>query len=142
MSSFDFDSINEKEIPFFSLQGQTMNCKVIDIYDGDTCTIVLPLFDTCYKFKLRMYGYDTAEMKPKKNVENREEKKELAKKHKQFFSDLVLNKVVRIECLDWDKYGRLMGKLYTSVDDQDICVNDYMVENGMGYAYFGGTKQK
>ena len=30
----------DKKTPVFTLEGQTKICKVVDIYDGDTCRVV------------------------------------------------------------------------------------------------------
>ena len=125
--------------PFFTLKGQTMYAKVISVYDGDTCTVVLRLHGKFVKFRVRMLGYDSPEMKPPLNTPNRVNVVESAKVAKLELEKLILNKIVQIDCGDWDKYGRLLGKIYVG---HKMCVNDYMLENGFGYKYDGGTKEK
>ena len=60
--------------------------------------------------------YDCPEMKPSLKHENRELEKELAHKSKDRFTEL-LNKhpsgLVKIECLKFDKYGRMLLHLLT-----------------------------
>ena len=52
------------DLELYKLKGN-FRAKVVDVYDGDTVTIVI--FNKCgfEKHKLRMYGYDSPEMKPK-----------------------------------------------------------------------------
>ena len=60
-----------KDIPEFSLCGQSLKGKVVEMYDADTCKIVLPLNNTLYKFTCRLNGIDAPEMKPNKEKPNR-----------------------------------------------------------------------
>ena len=59
-----------KDTPEFSLCGLTLQGKVVECYDADTCKIVLPLQTSFYKFTCRLSGIDTPEMKPKKILIN------------------------------------------------------------------------
>jgi hypothetical protein len=43
-------------------------------------------------------------------------------------------------CGDFDKYGRLLVKVWNMVDEKSI--NDIMVEENHGRPYFGKTKEK
>jgi endonuclease YncB( thermonuclease family) len=112
-------------------------CKVVDVYDGDTITITILNNCAIQKYKLRMYGYDSPEMKPKKTLENRDEEIANAKKAKQFLIDLVYDKICTVDLMGFDKYGRLLGTLFSN----NMNINKYMVQNGHGYEYFGGTKK-
>ena len=53
------------------------------------------------KYKCRAMGYDTAEMKPKKDAPHRDEEKALALKAKERFIELMggLNSIVKLKCL-------------------------------------------
>lgn len=128
----------------YCLQGR-FRCKVVDVYDGDTITVVLYNKFGYEKHKLRMYGYDSPEMKPRKNMENRVEEKAAALAAKQFLADLVLNKIVTFDSMGTDKYGRLLGKIYTHGPVYCCCseteINQQMLDSGHGYAYTGGTKR-
>ena len=33
-------SLNSEDVPLFSLNGYKTKAKVVDVYDGDTCTII------------------------------------------------------------------------------------------------------
>tara|TARA_B100000700_G_scaffold316024_1_gene404884 strand:+ start:324 stop:776 length:453 start_codon:yes stop_codon:yes gene_type:complete len=130
------NNITSDDISIFSLAGYSTQAKVVDVYDGDTCTIVFKWEGKYRKFKCRCYGYDSPEMKPRLNIENRDEIKENAVKAKERLIELTKN-VIRIECMDFDKYGRLLVKLYKN---NNSLINDIMINEGHGYVYHGGTK--
>jgi len=130
------------KMKLYQLQGN-YRCKVVDVYDGDTVTIILINKFGFEKHKLRMYGYDSPEIKPKHDIPNREAEISKAKAAKQFLSDLVLNKITIFESMGYDKYGRLLGKLYLkeSCLKSKMEINQYMIDNHHGYTYYGGTKK-
>ena len=130
------NNINSDDISIFSLNGYSTQSKVVDVYDGDTCTIVFKWEGKYRKFKCRCYGYDSPEMKPRLNIENRDEIKENAVKAKERLIELTAD-IVRVECMDFDKYGRLLVKLYKN---NNSLINDIMINEGHGYVYHGGTK--
>ena len=130
------NNINSDDISIFSLNGYSTQAKVVDVYDGDTCTIVFKWEGKYRKFKCRCYGYDSPEMKPRLKIENRDEIKENAMKAKKRLIELTTY-IVRVECMDFDKYGRLLVKLYKN---NNILINDIMINEGHGYVYHGGTK--
>lgn len=128
------------DMPLYKLNG-LFRCKVVDVYDGDTVTIVLYNKFSYEKHKLRMYGYDSPEMKPKLDLENREDEIKKAKNAKEYLIELVLDKIVSFESMGYDKYGRLLGKLYLLNYCNKNEVNQNMIDKGHGYPYFGGTKK-
>ena len=132
----------DNKTKMFSLEGKTKLCRVVDIYDGDTCKVVFKLNRKIYRWNVRMEGYDSPEIRISKKDPNREEKKQKAKNAKEFLIDLIMNKdqLVYIKCGKFDKYGRLLGKIYQNKDDT-ISVNDKMISNNHGYPYIGGTKK-
>jgi endonuclease YncB( thermonuclease family) len=67
--------------------GQTKKAKVIEIYDGDTCTIAMWIGFQRYSFKLRLYGIDTPELRTKNAAE-----KEAGYKAKEYLCSLILGK--------------------------------------------------
>ena len=82
-------------------------------------------------------------MKPPKNKKNRYEEIAAAKQAKKFLTDLVDQKVIKIKCGEWDKYGRLLGTLIikrNGLCSSNINVNELMIKEGHAKAYFGGTK--
>ena len=134
---------NPKEIPYFSFKGKTFYVKHCNIYDGDTFSVIFSYNDEIIKYRCRCYGYDTAEMKQSKTNENRNAEKELAIKAKNRLDELLnkhYTKLVKIQCLDFDKYGRILVNVWNMVDTKSI--NEIMIEEGYGKVYTGGTKEE
>ena len=138
--SYDLETLDDT-IELFSLNEKIYDAKIVRVYDGDTCFAVFILDDKPVKFKIRMMGYDSPEMKPLLSKIDRDKEIKDAIKAKDELVKLVLNKCVRLECGKWDKYGRLLGTIYVIHEGKNICVNEYMIENKFGYRYNGGKKQ-
>jgi len=134
-------TVNTDDIDYFSFKGKTFYAKPCNIYDGDTFSVVFEYKGDLIKYRCRCHGYDTPEMRPSLKNPNRDHEKELAKKAKERLIEL-LNKhetgMVKIECLEFDKYGRLLIKVFNNVDD--LSLNEIMVNEGHGKWYDGGTK--
>jgi len=150
MSILESDDIVEilknstKKTPKFSLEGQTKLCKVVDVYDGDTCRVVFNHNGKINKWNVRMVGYDTPEMKPSKSNPNRDTIKQKAKESRDYLKSLIANendKLVYLKCGKFDKYGRLLGEIFIDLDNKQS-VNELMITNGYGYKYNGGAKMK
>ena len=147
------------DIPFFSLNGKTFDVKVVDVYDGDTCSVVFLFKNRFTKFRVRCSGYDSPEMKPLKSESERDTIIVNACKARNFFAHRTTNcdididsqlskkemreliksntKIIRMKCDGWDKYGRLLGHFYVN----NIYINEEMIIRNYGYRYNGGTKQ-
>ena len=132
---------HDKKTPKFSLENHTKLAKVVDIYDGDSCRVVFEHNRTINMWNIRMYGYDSPEMRPSLSLENRDDVKQKARESRDYLKGLILNKTIYLHCLDFDKYGRVLANIYTD-GINNKSVNDHMVDNNYGYAYFGGTKKK
>jgi endonuclease YncB( thermonuclease family) len=151
--------LNTNELKKFDLNGTTGNFYVDSVYDGDTITILIPMnihiYDMIshvqldkstdsnssntvhlYKVKIRLFGIDTPELKPSKNLSNREEHIKKAKEAKEFLSEMILGKIIKTEFLSNDKYGRPLCKIYFN----NTYLNDLMIEKGFAKKYDGGTK--
>ncbi len=112
--------------------------RVIKCYDADTITIAskLPYDDSpMYRLSVRLNGIDTPEMKGK-GVSD--EEKEAAKQARDFVSNLVLNKVVRLENIESEKYGRILADVYIG----DTHLNNLLLKERYAVKYDGGTKIK
>ena len=129
------------DTPMFSLEGEMKLCKVVDVYDGDTCKVVFKMKDKLYRWNVRMDGYDSPEMRVSKSNPNRDAIKQKAISARDYLISLVQNKdqLVYIKCGSFDKYGRLLGTLYVKKTDK-VSVNELMIQKGFGYSYHGGTK--
>jgi len=126
-------SLDYKNIKKFTLNGLIKTAKVIKVYNGDTITVVFKHKGEYNKWDCRIYGIDTPEIKT-----NNPEEKKAAIIVRDFLKDLILYKIVIIECMDFDKYGRLLGNVF--YDDKNIM--KMMIDNKYGKLYFGGTKEE
>lgn len=131
---------NYKNTPEFNFNGRTFEAKCIKVYDGDTITVAINVFGSFHRFSVRMLGYDTPEMKPKDyaDYESKQIEKKCATISRDFLSDLLLGKMVKLHCKQYDKYGRILG----NVELGDVDVNALMIEKGYGKIYDGGHKQE
>ena len=113
--------------------------KVIKVYDGDSITIVAKPYDNypVYRFSVRLNGIDTPELRTKYDNEKR-----LAIIARDALSEKILGKVVRLENVDSEKYGRLLADIYLDSlsDSENIC--EWMVKNNHAIEYTGKTKVK
>ena len=138
-------STEEENTKLFNFDGYRTICKVVDVYDGDTITVTFVFRGKVIKHKVRMYGYDSPEMKPRLNKQNRDKEIKKAKEAKEYLKSLIDNKIVIIECGKFGKYGRLLGKIYVggSCLTPSLYINGHtcMVDMGYGIEYFGGTKK-
>ena len=128
----NWDDINDA--PEFSLEGQELKAKVVSVYDGDTVKCVFPLHDKLYKWNCRLTGVDTPELRTR----NKNEKK-FGFEVRDYLREKILNKLVKIECGEFDKYGRLLIKI--KCEDEDCSVNDWLINNEYAFSYNGGTKK-
>lgn len=128
----DLNCIDCSKVKKFSLNGINIDAKVVSVYDGDTITLVFKFSDKYYKWNCRLDGIDTPEIKSKNN-----EEKALAVKARDFLREMILGKIVNIDCGDFDKYGRLL----VTVTYEKECINDLMIVKGYAKTYFGGTKE-
>jgi len=160
----------------------THKCFIHRVYDGDTVYAYIPILLKTYDYEIknntitsiidkntinnndvniydlsiRLYGIDTPEMKPKLNIENRNEIIKKAITAKEFLENMILNKDVFIKFVGLDKYGRYLGVIYdydvykslkiSPLDDNNdnnycMSVNKKMLLGGFAVEYFGGTKK-
>ena len=149
----------------FNLENVYGNFLVDSVYDGDTITLIVPIKMEIYnmnspntlalkstnpndiayiklnKIKVRLFGIDTPELKPSKNLIGRETHIAKAKEARDFLSNMILSKLGKVKFLQNDKYGRPLVKLYANnIEAKEICLNDLMVSKGFAKKYDGGTK--
>jgi endonuclease YncB( thermonuclease family) len=129
------DSKYCKDLKIFTYAGHNFNARVTDVYDGDTITIVF--FDKEYKkMRIRLAGIDTPELKPRLNIENRDLHIAAANICKEYVSSRILDKIIYVEIIGEDKYGRLLGNIY--IDNK--CINTELLDNNLAIKYDGKTK--
>ena len=90
LKSNQLENVEYNDVEYFSLNNMEFNAKVVDVYDGDTCTVIFNLSDNLVKFKCRCRGYDSPEMKPPKDLENRDQIIINANKSKNFLLTKLL----------------------------------------------------
>ncbi len=134
---YDLLAASDKSIQVFSLENRVLLGKVVDVYDGDTCKVNVFLYDNVLKqFTIRMSGYDCPELRTKNLKE-----KTFGIRSKDIMSKLVSNKIVKIQCFGFDKYGRLLAKIFVRINKgEDLDVNKFMLDHHLGYSYEGKTK--
>ena len=149
------------DVPEFTLYGAELKGKIVEMYDGDTCKIVMSFQNVFYKFVCRLNGIDTPELKPRKDNPNRDNiilqaKKARAELLKMVCGNIIaldnLNitkdeinnilanntKLVIVKCMEFDKYGRILVDIYNNIDD--ISLNMKLVNMGLAVLYDGGHK--
>jgi hypothetical protein len=143
------------DTPIFSMNGMKTFARVVNVIDGDTLSLVIPLFDKYFKFSVRIYGIDTCEihsndveikdkgLKAKYRVIEILSKKDikdvLCISRKQIIELFNTNIcIVWIECLEFDKYGRLLGNVF--FDNKTKNIADILIDEKLAYRYDGGTK--
>jgi endonuclease YncB( thermonuclease family) len=136
----------------FSLNGKCCYGRLVDIIDGDSLKIVIPLFDDFYKFDVRLQGIDAYEMRSKipeiKDLAHKARDKVVElmcgeqrnfKNRSEIREYLNLNVVlVWIQCGEFDKYGRLLADVLLA--DGSCSVADVLIACNLAYAYNGKTK--
>ena len=130
----------DKKTPTFSLKDSFKMCKIVDVYDGDTVRGVFENNGVYNKWTIRMFGYDSPEIRPSRKLKNRDEIKRKAKESRDYLKSKILGKTIFLHCLDFDKYGRVLGNIYSDEFGKKS-INDHMIEMNYGYPYFGGTKK-
>lgn len=157
---------NKDNVSLFTLKGLVCLCKLIDVYDGDTCTIVI-LTSMCTSgctsksptaFKLRLAHIDTPELKSHTSLSIRAKNKliQLAtncdldtyKEYTKQEYKSMLDKNTKccvVECGEFDKYGRLLGILHTIDSVSKIGpttnINEQLIQLGLAKRYEGKTKE-
>jgi endonuclease YncB( thermonuclease family) len=137
--------------PELSFNGLKSYGRLIDIYDGDTIKVILPIFDSYYKFTIRLNGIDTCEIRSKDKVLQ----DNALKARDRLFELLTNNKVntkndiknilesdvylVWVECCNKDKYGRILANIYKNKDTEKS-VSEILLEEKLAYKYEGKTK--
>ena len=146
--------------PYFSLQDVNTYGRLVDIYDGDTVKVILPVMDRYFKFDVRLNGIDTCEIKSH-NIENKNKalkarnricemieelwgnyvnsKLETQKEIKDYLKTITC--IVFVKCYRFDKYGRLLADVYIDYNSINCkSISEILLSEGLAYEYDGGTK--
>jgi endonuclease YncB( thermonuclease family) len=154
---------SDDSLELFSLNNSIKMCKVVDVYDADTCHCVFYIDNKIHKFVCRLIGIDSPEIKPSKNIENRDKHVDAAIRSRNRLIQLLTNidividtpykkkqiknmmknntKLMYIKCGEFDKYGRLLVEIVEKQDDFDnVTINSILISEGHAKAYDGGKK--
>lgn len=137
--------LNYESCPYFVFKYEGL-VKIVDVYDGDTCTIIFPYLNQLCKYRVRLLGVDCPELPTATGP--------LARNH---FLSLILNREIdsdpslsRNEIrqllglhknLNWcetktfDKYGRLLVNLHKDDQPDSPLINDLLIEHGHAKPY-------
>ena len=118
-------------LPTFSFNRFKKKVKVIKVYDGDTIWVAMKHFNMVFKIKVRLVGIDTPEIRTK---DINEKEKGLAAR--DFLKSIIDNKIITLDCGNFDKYGRLLGTVYYN----NMNINKVMIVNKHAVEYDGKTK--
>lgn len=147
---------------YFSLDGVNTFGRLVDIYDGDTLKIILPVMDNYYKFDIRLKGIDTCEIKSH-NIENKNKGLKARKRICEMVEEMWGNYsespytfetkkdiheylketvcIVFVKCCEFDKYGRLLADVYINYNNVNPkSISEILLDEKLAYQYDGGKK--
>jgi len=134
-NQIDWENISYKDTIQFRPEISVAKC--IKVYDGDTITIAcgLPPYEPgkpIYRWSVRLRGIDAPEMRTKCVNE-----KGCALLAKEMMEAQVLDKIVTLENVSYDKYGRVLADVFVN----NVNVTDKLLAHNLAVPYDGGTKQ-
>lgn len=127
--------------PRWSLNGETCLGIAVSAYDGDTFDAIMCIPSDggiLKRFSVRMVGYNSPEMRQPKGLDEelRRSNYQAAIKARDSLWEYLsgdTKALLRIECGEWEKYGRLLARVFKindnseDIDDIEYCVNDKMM---------------
>ncbi len=143
-SNMEIDELNSKtkeNTEYMTLENNEYKAKIVYIYDGDTMHVVFKEFGKYYRWNCRIIGVDTPEIRTRNEVE-----KDMGYKVRDILRQHFMNKIVKIKCGEFDKYGRLLIDVYIPdhLRDSNLekeMLSEWLIKNNYAYAYDGGTKK-
>lgn len=101
---------------------------VVDVYDGDTMTVVLDLgFGFSYRARLRIEGIDTPELRGEERAAGM-----VVRDHVRL---LLLDKPVVVTSHKKDKYGRWLAYVLFSLEGQPTDLGSYLLSTERAAVY-------
>ncbi len=94
--------------------------RVVHVADGDTITVLKDSPSAKEQVKVRLYGIDC----PERN-------QDFGAKAKAFTADMAFGRLVTVENMDRDRYGRTVGL----VSLQGMSLNEELVSAGLAWVY-------
>jgi micrococcal nuclease len=119
-----------KEVDIIKIKSFEIKLKtkalIVSVYDGDTINAIFPFNNVLYRWRCRLIGIDSPELK---KVEISE--KELALISRNYLRSVILDKIVDLDCNGFDKYGRIL----VNITIDGINVNEDLIKNGYAKLY-------
>lgn len=138
-------SVLPESIDSVPRRGQIIDARVIDVYDGDTCTVIFEYYGGYLKTKLRILGVDTPEVRLRGEIKNTEigQLEQLAGKYvKEKVQGLIQSKIIQIRMDKHDKYGgRINGMVFLPNECDYTTLTEYLLDKKYAKPYNGGKKE-
>lgn len=120
-------------VPSLPYEGKKISAKVYDVYDGDTVKYEFDCGGLRLRWKLRVEGIDTPEIRSVSELE-----KETALLIRDYLRNKLNEKNIKIRHVKWDKYGgRVVGELFMP---NGKSLADHLLYNRLAKPYDGGKK--
>ena len=123
------------DIDFFNLKGYECWAKVVRVWDGDSFYVVFFLNGKPVKYRVRLYGIDTAEDRSKDPAEH-----VWAMKSKDRLIELIGGELIYLKCHEFEKYGRLLAEAYWD-PGMLTSFNQTLLDEKLAYKYYGKTRE-
>jgi endonuclease YncB( thermonuclease family) len=130
----ELENIDIKKVKKFDFNNFKTLAKCINVHDTDTITIIYKYNNEYYKSNIRLSGIDSPELKSS-NIEE----SNWCKEGKAYLESIILNKIINVNMGKFDKYGRILGYIYTLNNE---CINDLLISKSYVRAYDGGHKKE
>ena len=126
----NWDLVNN-DIKKFGFEGEIKTSKVVDVYDSHAIKIVFQFYKNYLNLIVELQGRH-AEIRTRNLAE-----KEFGLKVRDELRKKILNKIVKVKCGDFDKYGRLLVEVIT---DENENIKEWLINSEYAFPYDGGKK--
>lgn len=150
----NFSNHNIDNTPEFSFIGKEFECRLVDIYDADTITVIINVNDKFWKYTVRIYGIDTPEIRTRDDVE-----KIQAYIARQRVIDLLCysghclsvassrdeiqkylkNTIIKvwIKCYDFGNFGRLLADVFSFSEKLELgpSIGEVLLQENLANKY-------
>lgn len=131
-------NIDPNNVDIIPHKNKIIPARIVDVYDGDTVTVIILINGSSkapFRIKIRILDIDTPEIRTKNIME-----KEAAILVRDYVSDIILNKIVALKIIKWDKYG---GRMDGHINLNNVCLSKLLLDKGYAKPYDGqGPKPK
>lgn len=138
-------------------KGEVVKAKVVSVYDGDTCTILIPYGSSFMKYNLRIIGVDAPEIRARRDKKKDGERspeeiqqldelvtleRRAAINVRDIVKEMICDKEVNVVIERHDKYGgRLLGTIHLPKGYGEKTLKDYLLQHRMAKEYYGKAKE-